>query len=256
VTDSPSPERLAAELDHKLAHLPEARMRAAVLRERLASLAAPLLYGLLAHVLRRALPGAQLADALREELHGWLSGYGEGPALDYAIRAELYACADSARDDRVMGLLRSHDASGDDGEPSTHAHLDLRDVPLGRRRSLARGRDPLLLEKLARDPDPVVIANLLANPRTSESDVVRIAALRPVAATSLEAIARAPRWCRQARVRAALAQNPHCPVDLALQQLCGLPRPELRAIADDPGLDPLLRAHAGHELARRSGAAE
>jgi hypothetical protein len=255
VTDSPSPARLAAELDRKLAHLPEAQMRAAVLRERLASLGAPLLYGLLAHVLRRAPLGGRPADALREELHSWLAGHGEG-ALGYAIRAELYACASTARDDQVMGLLRSHEPSGDDGEPSTHAHLDLRDVPLGRRRSLARGRDPLLLEKLARDPDPVVIANLLANPRTTESDVVRIAALRPVAATSLEAIARTPRWSRQARVRAALAQNPHCPVDLALQQLCGLGRPELRAIEDDPALDPLLRAHAGHELARRGSAAE
>jgi len=249
-----SPEPLAAALDHKLAHLPEGRMRATVLREHLGSLPPTALYKLLSHALRRPPVGGAAADVLREELHAWIAGLDEGAPLAYALRAELYSCASAARDELVMGLLRSHEPADEAADPTTHAHLDLRDVPLGRRRSLARGRNPILLEKLARDPDPGVIANLLANPRTTENDVVRIAALRPIAATSLLAIARAPRWCRRPRVRAALAQNPHCPVDLALQQLCGLPRADLRSIAADTALDPLLRTHAELERVRRSGA--
>jgi hypothetical protein len=54
-------------------------------------------------------------------------------------------------------------------------------------------------------------------------------------------------------VRSALAQNPACPVELALRQLQALVRADLRAIESAPALDPLLRAHARHELERRGG---
>lgn len=241
------PEQLALELDRKLAHVREPRMRARLLEEQLAPLAAPQLYELLAHVLRRSPSGSgQAPDLLRAGLHAFL-------AADAGTRAELQTQASAARDDLVLGLLRTQEPCGASSGPAQHAHLDLRDVALGRRRSLARGRDPLLLEKLARDPDPVVIANLLANPRTTENDVVRIAALRPVAPSTLVEIARAERWGRQPRVRVALARNPCCPVELALGQLHALPRAELREIAGDLGVDPVLRGHAEHELERRAG---
>jgi hypothetical protein len=247
------PERLAAELERKLAALREARMQARLLREQLEALDAGELYALLAHVLRRTAASDRPADALREQLEALLIPGGGPLALPYELRAGVYAQASGARDTRVMELLRAHEPPAAADDPTQHAHLDLREVPLGRRRSLARGRDPLLLEKLARDPDPVVIANLLANPRTREEDAVRIAALRPVAAGTLHEIARSPRWGRQPRVRAALAQNPDCPLELALLQLHALARAELRAIASRGALNPVLRAHAQHELTRRSG---
>jgi hypothetical protein len=238
------PEQLAAELDRKLAHVREPRMRERLLEEQLRELAAAELYALLAHVLRRR-PGGQSPDLLRAGLHAFVAAAGN--------RAELRARAGAEGDELVLGLLRAGDPREASDDPAQHAHLDLREVALGRRRSLARGRNPILLEKLARDPDPVVIANLLSNPRTTENDVVRIAALRPVAPSTLAEIARAERWGRQPRVRVALARNPCCPIELALGQLHALPRAELREIAGDPGLDPVLRAHAEHELGRRAG---
>jgi hypothetical protein len=54
-------------------------------------------------------------------------------------------------------------------------------------------------------------------------------------------------------VRVALAQNPHCPPEIALQQLGALPRAELREIASHPQLDPVLREHAELEIERRAG---
>jgi hypothetical protein len=242
-----SPEQLAAELDRKLVHVREPRMRERLLEEQLAPLAAAELYGLLAHVLRRPPGGSgHSPDLLRAGLHAFV-------AAAEAARAGLEARAMAAGDELVLGLLRTHEPRAAPDGAAQHAHLDLRDVALGRRRSLARGRDPLLLEKLARDPDPVVIANLLANPRTTEDDVVRIAALRPVSPSTLIEIARAERWGRQPRVRVALARKPGCPIELALGQLHALPRAELREIAGDRGLDPVLRAHAEHELGRRAG---
>jgi hypothetical protein len=241
------PERLAGELDRKLDHVIEPRMRVWLFERQVEQLEAPRMFALLAHVLRRPPVGAgRPVDVLSEQLHLWL------PRAAYELRVELYRLAREANDVLVMGLLRSHETRSDD-DPATQGHLSLRDVPLGRRRSLARARDPLLLEKLAHDPDPVVIANLLANPRTTEGDVLRISALRPVAASTLAEIARSPRWSRRPRVRVALTQNPHCPPELALAQLGALPRAELREIASHPQLDPVLRAHAELELERRAG---
>lgn len=196
------------------------------------------------------LPYPPRPDVLCEGLHALLLD-SSGSRIAYERRAEIYACASAERDDLVMGLLRCLETRGEPDGAEQSAHLDLREVPLGRRRSLARGRDPLLLEKLARDPDPVVIRNVLANPRTREDDAVRIAALRPVSPGTLLEIARSARWGRQPRVRSALAQNPDCPVELALRQLQALARADLLAIANAPALDPLLRAHARHELERR-----
>jgi hypothetical protein len=241
------PEQLAAELDRKLAHVREPRMRERLLAEQLGALPAAEVYALLAHVLRRRPGGSgQSPDLLCAGLHAFVAAAGK-PC------AELQAWAEAEGDDLVLGLLRARDPRDASDDPTQNAHLDLREVALGRRRSLARGRDPILLEKLARDPDPVVIANLLSNPRTTENDVVRIAALRPVAASTLAEIARAERWGRQPRVRVALARNPCCPIELALSQLHALPRAELREIAGDPGIDAVLRAHAEHELGRRAG---
>jgi hypothetical protein len=238
---------LAAALERKLAAVREARMRAAILREQLERIDDPALYALVAHALR----ASEALPALREALLGLVLDAGPSAGLPYARRVGLYACARAADDESVMALLRSHERDGEADGAQPAPHVDLRDVPLGTRRSLARRRDRLLLEKLARDPDPVVIANLLANPRTTEDDVVRMAALRPVSATTLLEIGRSARWSRQPRVRAALAHNPGCPVELALQQLHALPLAELREIERSSSLDPALREHARLEARRR-----
>jgi len=108
-----------------------------------------------------------------------------------------------------------------------------------------------LLEELARDSDATVIANLLMNPRISEDDVARMAALRPVASGTLIEIDRSPRWSPRPRIRAALARNPYCPVDVALKALGTLPLAELREMSTDTGLHSELREQVAQELARR-----
>ena len=87
---------------------------------------------------------------------------------------------------------------------------------------------------------------------TGEAEVVRLAAARPVAASSLCEIQRSPRWARRPLVRSALARNPYAPVDVALQQLHALPAQVLREIESDPSLHDAVREHARHELERRA----
>ena len=129
---------------------------------------------------------------------------------------------------------------------------ELEDIPLGRRRSLAKGSDTDLLDHLARDPDPTVMANLLRNAMLTQEDVVRIAARRPIAASSLLAIQQCPRWSRDTRVCVALARNPYTPVEVAIRALGTIPLVALREMRGDPDLHPDTRRQVEDELARRT----
>jgi hypothetical protein len=113
----------------------------------------------------------------------------------------------------------------------------------------------VLLEKLALDPDPVVIGNLLRNPRLREVEVVRIAALRNVPTSTLEEIARVERWATRLLVRTALARNPNCPVALAIRLIGGLPLGVLKTLRSDPGLPDETMRQVEVEIDRRGATA-
>ncbi len=94
-----------------------------------------------------------------------------------------------------------------------------------------------------RDTNPQVIRALLANPRLTEKDVVRIAALRPQNAANLREILRARRWSVRRSVRCALAWNPHTPGAIARRLLPLLDSADLAALAQE-GPDDAIRCAA------------
>ena len=98
----------------------------------------------------------------------------------------------------------------------------------------------------------MVIDHLLENPRIVEAHVVRIAARRPIPASTLRAIERSRRFGDRPAIRRALARNPYTPTELSLLLLGGLPASELREIAADETLHATLRTHAREELALRA----
>jgi GAF domain-containing protein len=239
-----------ADLDRKLASVPDAVMRFALVREWAEAQCPERIFEILTAVLRRRPPGQSSFDALREALHGVLLEHAAEP-LSSAARCALYALALDAGDSEICRMLRPADPARTCEEPAAGLTRDLAELPLGRRRSLARSADRALLQKLARDPDPIVIDHLLQNPRTRESDVARMAALRPVAAGALGAIHASARWSGCTAVRLALARNPYTPVEIALKVQNGLPLAELREIASDSALHPDVRAQARSEITRR-----
>ena len=149
-------------------------------------------------------------------------------------------------------MLRSVPAQEALEEPERLLSKEIAEMPLGRRRALAKSNHPEWLEQLARDCDPIVIANLLQNPRTVEADVLRIAASRPVAASTLAEIAKSPRWSVRVAIRRALARNPYCPVEIATGIVASLPLEELRVMRGDPDIHPEVRAQLEAELERRT----
>lgn len=118
-----------------------------------------------------------------------------------------------------------------------------RELSVGERRSLARAPSRRLFDKLLLDPHPLVIRQLLENPRLTEDDVIRLAAARPANAEVLRELARTEWLCRP-RVRLALIQNPGTPPAIAVPLLGACTRGEL--------LD--LQRHSSSSVVRETAA--
>jgi hypothetical protein len=126
-----------------------------------------------------------------------------------------------------------------------------RELTVGERRSLARSQNRKVLEKLLRDPHPLVLRQLLANPRLTEDDVVRLAARRPLSSAIVEVLAESPRWLRRPRVRLTLLLNPGTPEAVSMPLLAVCTRCELLDVVH--GVDaPLALRGSAQELLERS----
>lgn len=245
-------QSLAADLDRRLAHVLEPAMRRRLVAEALATVTPESACALLAVVIRRA-PSSRgtLLDPLRDAVHELLAESDpEESLLPYALRSAIYAAAREIGEEGAAALLRASPQPEPDARPRLPRELD--EIPLGRRRSLARGEEGQRLELLSRDLDPVVIRHVLRNARVREGDVVRMAATTPNLASTLEEIARSPRWAQNRRVRVAVARNPVCPLPLAARLVPALPRAELAEMGRDPRILEDARELALRELRRRA----
>ena len=126
------------------------------------------------------------------------------------------------------------------------------DKTLGERRSLARSLDRMVIARVAKDPDPMVVRNLLKNPKLKEGDVVRIAASRPVRAAVLIDVARHRTWSVAPRVQLALALNPYTPTHFAVALLPLLHFRDLADMAADRNLHVIVREAADYLVGVRS----
>lgn len=125
-----------------------------------------------------------------------------------------------------------------------------RELTVGERKSLARSPSRRAFEKLLLDPHPLVIRQLLENPRLTEDDVVRMTARRPARWEVLQAIAQHGRWLSRPRVRLTLLFNPGAPPAMTMPLLSVCTRNELSEVLHHSEASPVLRS-AAHELLER-----
>ncbi len=248
--NTPADEELR-DLERRLRGIAESAMRRERLLAHLEGLDEDGSYELLAAVLTRPGVPAPHLGTLRDVLQDVLRSGGATRPLPHELRANWLRLALGRDDEFLARILRASSAGAVMDDPEAELPHDVAELPLGVRRSLARGVDVAMLQKLLLDPDPIVLDHLLRNPRVTEAHVLRIAARRPISEAALRAISRSPRFGVRPRVRVALARNPYCPADLAVQWLGTLPTPDLREIARDGTLLPALREHASEELERR-----
>lgn len=164
-----------------------------------------------------------------------------------------------AEERKLLSLLRLLRRSPVDGPSSAGARSEPpvpdygagRELTVGERRSLARSSERRVLEKLLRDPHPLVLRQLLGNPRLTEDDVVRLAARRPLPRATVATLAESPRWLRRPRVRQALLLNPGTPEHVSMPLLAVCTRCELLDVVHGTDAPLALRASA-RELLERS----
>jgi hypothetical protein len=164
--------------------------------------------------------------------------------VPYGARQAIYGAAAARGLDEVAAMLlapRPHLAWEEprDRDPRLAA------LTLGHKKSLARThRDPDLLARLAAEGEPVVVRELLRNPRLTEAFAVRLAARRPCRPETLRCLYDDRRWRTRPRVALALARNPYADTELGLKILPTLGQRELAEIAADGTVHVLLRATA------------
>ena len=124
-------------------------------------------------------------------------------------------------------------------------------LTLGQRRALSRTGKKDDLDRLLSDPDPVVIGNLLDNPRLMERDVLKIASRRPGSPAIMKVLAGHRKWSKRYPVRRALAANPYTPPRIAIALLEFLMARDLKEISADDTLHPQVRLSAGERLGER-----
>jgi hypothetical protein len=131
----------------------------------------------------------------------------------------------------------------------------LADMRLGERVTLARLATPALLPLLLADGERRVSEAALANARLREEDLTTALRREDVRPALLEAVAASPRWQSSYAVRLALVLQPKTPLAFALPRLLALVPRDLRRVAVDEALRPLIRAAAREVLERDEGPA-
>ena len=238
----------ALTLSRRLQALPALAMRRAVLREHLERLAVEEATVICGELVRRGQDGAPYDLALVA-----LNGLLDANELGYELHGELYAEARHRGDEPLARLLLSAQPPPP-GRPQRAPIPGRPDITLGERKSLARS-DPRkvpreLFDRILRDTDPSVLAIVLANPRVTEADVVRLAARRPTSTEVQQVIFRCERFIARYAVKRALAFNPYTPSDVAARLVPLLTRTDLRILVEDARVAGPVRDAARSTLER------
>ncbi len=128
----------------------------------------------------------------------------------------------------------------------------LSEMALAERIDLARSAGRGVLAVLRADSNPRVVAAVLDNRFTIESDVVQAAARPEANPAALAAIAAHPRWTLRPGVRSALLRNPALPTGAGLSLLTSTSSRDLVELLENRGISRLLAACAERVLAERA----
>ena len=206
---------------------------------------------MLASALRRAVPVAFLEEVACtrpwSERPRVLARVVLSPRAPQALSLRLVSAlywrdlAEVAATPRVPAAVRSRAESllGD----------GLGDMRLGDRITLARLATPALLPALLADSERQVAESALVNPRLREEDLVVALRREDVKTVLVEAAVSSSRWAANYAVRLTLVLQPRTPLPLALQQISSLVPRDLKRVAEEAALRPLVRAAAREVLA-------
>lgn len=129
--------------------------------------------------------------------------------------------------------------------------IKMEHLTLGERRSLSKSSLKNHIDMLLSDPDPVVIGNLLNNPRITEREVLKIASKRPSSGRVLKLVAVHPKWSKRYEVAKAVSLNPYTPPRISIALIEKMLTQDLSAISEDNTIHPEVRETARELLSER-----
>lgn len=243
----PTPPDDAERFVRCLLGLPDLQLRVDWLNAQVQTEPPPLLAPLLDVVIGQSEIGDARAREALLTIALWAAGTASAGDLERLRQVALEQRLLSLQ--RVIRRVPTASLPPEGSEPRIPDYGTGRELSLGERRNLARRSGRQRFDALIKDPHPMVIRELLSNPKTTEDDVVRVAAVRPARPASILAIA-STRWLARRRVRLSVLQNPGSPLSVALPLVGLCTRGELLELARSADVPPLLRITAG-ELAER-----
>jgi hypothetical protein len=107
----------------------------------------------------------------------------------------------------------------------------IRDMSLSEKMRLALTGNKEARSLLAREPNKLILSNLLQNPRISDQEIVQFAKEKTLPEEILSLLSKRKEWMKKYPVRLALAQNPKTPLPLSLRLLRTFRDFDLRRIA-------------------------
>jgi len=244
-------EELAIKIVEDLLCLKDIEMRTLVLVERLNKYQAEEIAEILHILCQKAIEGD---ERFNEALLSFVNFKIVIKELGNAKMGQIYMIAREKGYQPVVRLLcRPSFLKGLKKLDSEQASKSLSDyITLGERRFLAKSSDKYLLSRLLSDPNPLVIKNLLKNPRITEQEVIKVASQRPNSPEVLEEISLSKKWIVRYSVKIALARNPYTQPAIAIKLLHFLMYQDLKEISQDFLLHPQVREAAESMLERRA----
>jgi hypothetical protein len=106
---------------------------------------------------------------------------------------------------------------------------------------------------LIRDPNRIIAAAVLRNPRITDQEVEYIAALKSVPEDVLRQIGQSRAWTRSYIVIHNLVRNPRTPIATSLGMLNRIQTRDLRALATNKNIPDVIRTTAHRAYLKRTG---
>ncbi len=239
---TPSPDEIAAEFVQKGLGILEPAQRATYTAERLAQLDAEILVEVLRTIFERA---ALRVEGYREFLESGIDPTAIRDQLERFKFSRVYHYAARNKYDDIVSLFsRSKPARSADGDEDMFLVYGEAERTVGERRYMARSTDKSQLDKIGYDLNPLVIRQLLTNPRLTEQEVLKIASRRPNTPEVLTEVYQNKKWLARYIIKFALAANPYTPPNIGRALLPFLLLKDLRQLRLDGTLTESIRQDA------------
>ena len=134
------------------------------------------------------------------------------------------------------------------GMPLPEVRNALEQVPVPHRIALAVRATPREREFLKYDTHPQVLEALARNPSLRPAEARELATAPLLQPSTLELLARDPRWAKDEEVKLAVVSHPRAPLTLARRVVEGLSALTLKKLLARPGVPPSIRT----QLQRRT----